>query len=112
MKNPIKHKESLEIPEHGEFGNFFATIAPVNIHLIRPKRLTMKEFLRLIEEIYSYRFENKVSPKASTKGSKKKAAELTGKELQEVTALFCINKFKTQKKKSDQLAFDFIASLE
>lgn len=56
---------------------------------VRPKKLSIKDFLRLIDEVYSFRFENKmkVVPK---KNSKKPitSQELTGKDLQEVTAIY------------------------
>jgi len=38
---------------------FIKTINPYNPGQIRPKKLNQKEFLRMIDEIYSYRFENK-----------------------------------------------------
>ena len=65
---------------------------PLNVETIRPKRLNIKDFLRYIEEIYSYRFENKV---------KVKKIDLTGLSLQEASAFFMQDKFKAQKKKAD-----------
>ena len=58
---------------------------PLNVETIRPKRLNIKDFLRYIEEIYSYRFENKV---------KVKKIDLTGLSLQESSAYFMQDKFK------------------
>ena len=38
---------------------FLREISPQNPHVIRPKKLNIKEFLKLIEEIYSYKFDPK-----------------------------------------------------
>lgn len=99
-----KPPQEPEQNTYEQFGPFFQHIQPTNPLSIRPKRLNLKEFLRYIDEIYTYRFENKTKigvPQAPlhAKGQIKKQAnlkfvELTGKDLQEVTALFFIEKFK------------------
>jgi hypothetical protein len=63
---------------------------------IRPKKMNIKELLRIIEEIYSFKFENKVDQHLG---------------LQDTVARFIVQKFKT-KPKIDQSAMDFIISLE
>jgi hypothetical protein len=62
----------------------------MNPQNIRPKKLNIKEFMRLIEEIYSYKFDRK-----SVNG----AAE-TGpiQNLQEASARFISFKFKNKTK--------------
>lgn len=52
----------------------------------------------------------KAAPKAQSK--KEIKPELTGKSLQEVVGLFCVDRFRGQKKKIEQMALDFAASLE
>jgi hypothetical protein len=74
--------------------------------------MNLKEFMRIIDEIYSYRFENKIQVSSHSKHqsiqsqkdlrdnvqSKSKSSDMTGKNLQEVTALFLNEKFKIKNK--------------
>ena len=77
-----------------------------NANIIRPKKMNVKEFLRLIEEIYSFRFDfRSVTPALPGKD------EVPPSSLQEAAARFIKIKMKT-KAKADQLAIDFISSIE
>ena len=44
---------------HNNYSSFIKIINPMNPQNIRPKKLNIKEFMRLIEEIYSYKFDRK-----------------------------------------------------
>lgn len=46
---------------HMQYIPFIQAVAPQNPGQIRPKKLNQKEFLKLIDEVYSYRFENKLT---------------------------------------------------
>jgi len=63
---------------------FLKVISPLNPHQIRPKKMNVKEFLKLLEEIYSYKFDPKsfssknggAPPKKQTKGAKAETPEM------------------------------------
>lgn len=125
---PSNQAQKDDNSAHMQYIPFIQAVAPQNPGQIRPKKLNQKEFLKLIDEVYSYRFENKLAIQTtgtgtnSSRGAKqlpdrkdqkksKKEQELTGKDLQEVAALYLGQKFP-RKTQVDQLAADFINSIE
>jgi hypothetical protein len=90
-----------EIPD--TFLEFINEIKPLNSHTIRPKKMNIKEFLRTIEEIYSFRFDYK--------SVALKKDDQPPQSLQEAAARLIKIKMKT-KAKADQSAMDFISSID
>lgn len=82
-----------------EFVEFTKVLAPQNPQNIRPKRMNIQQTLRLMDEIYSYRFSQKSGAKA----------QMT---LIEATLDTLNNKLNKLKAKVDQAAFDLLASIE
>ena len=68
--------------------------------------MNIKDFLRLIEEIYSYRFDKNSAPNIPGSKDVKKDANIS---LQIAAARYIKGKFKTKK---DQVAMDFLNSID
>ena len=87
-----------------QYKEFLEKLKPNNPQIIRPKKMNVKEFLKLVEEIYSYRFDYKSVP-----SSKKETSPPTS--LQDAAARYLTIKLKT-KSKVDQQGMDFLSSIE
>jgi hypothetical protein len=74
-----------------QFKEFMKHAKVQNASVIRPKKMNVKEFLRLCEEIYSFRFDHK-----SVKGLPKNAQ--APQSLQEAAAKLLKIKMKTKTK--------------
>lgn len=70
--------------------------------------MNLKELIRLFEEIYSFKFDEK---SVNASGCSANIKKISTETLQQATAKFLSIKFKT-KTKTDQVSMDFMVSLE
>ena len=82
-----------------EYVEFTRLLAAKNPQTIRPKRMNIQQTLRLIEDIYAFRFQQKAQAKS----------QMT---LVEGTVELLYQRFNRLKAKVDQVGFDLLASIE